>query len=392
MLANASNREATNDLAESPFALFKYNLHCAPSLGFGAAGGMTMGKMNRRWCVATSPQKNKSKHSAKRQRNAKAAGQGLCLRGVLLSAVVATTKSSVADERSKTRKLLQAQDTHTAARRAAKLKEKRDKDAERVANAVCARVVVRVRTLAKLKRLIKGKTGEKRRQILAAQVKQRTIGSGLGEKHYGFKISLFSKEKGIAKTCEALYNQLVKMIKLENTAANRAALQTPEELPFRSSFNPPQLGAATTERKAHELSAAARWAALEEKEDNLELVELDAKYKGQLFTDTVANEHRIIVDVEWNDTYDRYQALTDKVYAPGTHHAGKRMKRYERVAYGLAEQEQAEMDRMMTRHQELCAEAEKKQRKRKQRSAGSKKSRAAPRRAKKSRKGSRRRG
>ena len=160
------------------------------------------------------------------------------------------------------------------------------------------------------------------------------------------------------------------MIEVKNTAANREALRTPEELPFRSSlFHPPKLGAATADRKAHELSAAARWAALEEKEDNAELVALDSKYKGKFFTDTEANEHRLIVDVEWNDKYARYQVLTDKVYGPGADKAGRRMQRYERVAYGMAEEEQAEMDRMIARYNELCASAEKRQQQRQRRAA-----------------------
>lgn len=154
-------------------------------------------------------------------------------------------------------------------------------DAQRVAGAVCARLVVRAKTKAQLGRLLRGAKGEKRRRILVAQVKQRTIGCGLGGKECGFDTSLFSSLGGVQQKCKALYQQLCRMIEVENTAANREALRTPDELPFRSSFHPPKLGAATADIKAHELSAAARWAALEEKEDNAELLALDSKYKGK---------------------------------------------------------------------------------------------------------------
>jgi hypothetical protein len=365
MLENASSRVATNDYAESTFALFKWYIKAAPSLGLSAAAGMVSGKMNKRWGPADVPLMNKSKNSEKRRRDAKGDGRAFSLEGPLLRAVVATVNGSFADERLKSRLLLQQQDAHTAAHRAAKMEAKKKKEAGRVANAVCARVVVRAKTLTKLKRLIKGKKGAERNDILGAQVKQRTVGCGLGEMGYGFKISLFSGISRVNEKFEALYKQLCKMIKMENTAANRAVLQTPEDLPFRSSFNPPKLGAYTAERKAHELSAQARWAALEEKDDTSELVALDAKYKGKLFYDAEAKEHRRIVDVEWNDQFERYQVLTDKVYAPGTDQAGTRMQRYARVGYGVAEEEQPEMDGMVAKYQELCEKAEEGQRKKK---------------------------
>lgn len=73
--------------------------------------------------------------------------------------------------------------------------------------------------------------------------------------------------------------------------------------------------------------------------------------------------------MEWNDQYARYQVLTDKVYAPCTDKAGRRMQRYGRVACGMAEEEQAEMDSMIAKCNELCASAEKRQQQRQRRAA-----------------------
>ena len=69
-------------------------------------------------------------------------------------------------------------------------------------------------------------------------------------------------------------------------------------------------------RLEHERAAAARLAALEETDDNEELAALDGKYTGAVFCDD--GEHRLIQSIEWNDRFDRFQALTSKVCAPGT--------------------------------------------------------------------------
>jgi hypothetical protein len=65
-------------------------------------------------------------------------------------------------------------------------------------------------------------------------------------------------------------------------------------------------------RIEHEQAALARQAALEEKEDNQVLVVLDERYVGVVFHDD--GEHRLIQSIEWNDRYDRFQAITSKVY------------------------------------------------------------------------------
>ena len=152
------------------------------------------------------------------------------------------------------------------------------------------------------------------------------------------------------------------MIKEENDPKTREALQTPAQLPVASRFNPPTLGRITKIRLKHERAAAARLAALEETDDDAELTALDARYVRSVFCDD--GEHRMIQSIEWNDRYDRFQAVTAKVYAPGKQHAGEVMKRPSVVAYGLSEREQPEMDRMVAAHAQMCERAEQRKRRR----------------------------
>ena len=208
------------------------------------------------------------------------------------------------------------------------------------------------------------KSGKAAVEILLRQTRQRTVGCALKDK-YSFTISMYSSEKKTDDRREALLAQLKRMIKEENDPQTREALQTPAQLPVASRFNPPTLGRITKIRLKHERAAAARLAALEETDDDAELTALDARYVRSVFCDD--GEHRMIQSIEWNDRYDRFQAVTAKVYAPGKQHAGEVMKRPSVVAYGLSEREQPEMDRMVAAHAEMCERAEQRKRRREER-------------------------
>ena len=229
--------------------------------------------------------------------------------------------------------------------------------------------------MAKLRDLLRRKkSGKAAVEILLRQTRQRTVGCALKDK-YTFTISMCSSEKKTDDRREALLAQLKRMIKEENDPQTREALQTPAQLPVASRFNPPTLGRITKIRLKHERAAAARLAALEETDDDAELTALDARYLRSVFYDD--GEHRMIQSIEWNDRYDRFQAVTAKVYAPGKQHAGEVMKHPSVVAYGLSEREQPEMDRMVAAHAQMCESAEQRKRKRtkRKRKASSKRGR-----------------
>ena len=144
-------------------------------------------------------------------------------------------------------------------------------------------------------------------------------------------------------------------------------LQTPAQLPVAAKFNPPKLGRITKMRIEHEQAALARLAALEEKEDNQDLLMLDDKYVDTTFYDD--GEHRLIQSIEWNDRYDRFQAITSKVYKLGHARAGEIMLKPSRTAYGLSERERPEMDRMVTERRQLVEKEGQKKRKREEKAA-----------------------
>ena len=219
--------------------------------------------------------------------------------------------------------------------------------------------------MAKLRDLLRRKkSGKAAVEILLRQTRQRTVGCALKDK-YTFTISMYSSEKKTDDRREALLAQLKRMIKEENDPQTREALQTPAQLPVASRFNPVTLGRITKMRRQHERAAAARLAALEETDDDEELTALDARYLRSVFYDD--GEHGMIQSIEWNDRYDRFQAVTAKVYAPGKQHAGEVMKRPSVVAYGLSEREQPEMDRMVAAHAQMCESAEQRKRRREER-------------------------
>ena len=145
-----------------------------------------------------------------------------------------------------------------------------------------------------------------------------------------------------------------------------------------SRFNPPKLGRITKLRLQHEQAAAARLAALEETDDDEELAALDEKYMRAVFYDD--GEHRTIQSIEWNDRYDRFQAITAKIYAPGHKEAGVVMMRPSVVAYGLSERERPEMDRMMAEHSQRERQREDMSRKRKRKRQSNQKKQNASRR------------
>ena len=182
-----------------------------------------------------------------------------------------------------------------------------------------------------------------------------------------------TKDMSTSDRRQALLAQLHRMIEEETDPDTRhaGALQSPEQLPVASRFNPPKLGRITKMRLEHERAAAARLAALEETDDNEELAALDGKYTGAVFCDD--GEHRLIQSIEWNDRFDRFQALTSKAYAPGTKGAGVVMTRASVLGYGLSEREQPEMDRMVAEHAQMCERAEQRKRKRDSKAQSSKK-------------------
>ena len=282
------------------------------------------------------------------------------------------------DERKEGVALLKRQDEHTAMRMVEKKAEKERKEAAAVGDAIYFYHMERAQTVAALDSLLRRKkSGQAAIELLLRQTRQRTAGCALKGK-YSFEISMYSVETKVSDRRQATHAQLRRMIKEETDPETREALQSPAQLPVASRFNPPKLGRITKLRLQHEQAAAARLAALEETDDDEELAALDEKYMRAVFYDD--GEHRTIQSIEWNDRYDRFQAITAKIYAPGHKEAGVVMMRPSVVAYGLSERERPEMDRMMAEHSQRERQREDMSRKRKRKRQGNQKKQNASRR------------
>jgi len=330
----ASDMRNDNDKAESVFATGKRVLHDNSSMVMSAIEAVTLSALNGTFEKDKSGGYDNLPPGAKR-------------------ALMKVARVDHAFYVRETDDLRDAERAHTAKRLADVAKEENRLLKERVDKIVEHHATERVETLSELNKELEARTSTgKKNQLLAEQIKHRTIGCGFKAEMYGLeKLSLFSGVK-VDEEYEGLLGQMKTMLAAEKKA--KALFKIPDDPPIPCGFsNIPTLGIPTAKRLEHDSKAKEATAALVEKSDDQEYVALIVKYKDQYFHDKwkpeddcpkYTAESRKILDIRWDKKRRVWVAHTVKAGPDGVLREDVKAKG---VPYGLTKAELPEMDAMV---------------------------------------------